>query len=179
MAISQTKGMVIRGEFGKVIVREKAGADLELGELVVVESHEAKILMQVFDLLYASQLSEQNIELISGLQLEEKKEEQKGEEENSVTILEPTLRNYKLALLKGILLIENNKTRACKALPAFLSPVREVTEKDLAFITTPKDPLYFGKLRSGSKILPVDIFLPGKEVLSHHVLIAATTGKGK
>ncbi len=183
--------MVIRGEFGKVIVREKAGADLELGELVVVESNATKILMQVFDLLYASQLSEQNIELVSGLQLEEQSAQEETEQEQhmqekegtdmtrSVTILEPTLRNYKLALLKGILLIENNKTRACKALPAFLSPVREVTKQDLAFITTPKDPLYLGKLRSGSKMLPVDIFLPGKEVLAHHILIAATTGKGK
>jgi len=172
--------MVIRGEFGKVIVREKAGADLELGELVVVESNEAKILMQVFDLLYASQLSEQNIELVSGLQLEEQSAEEGTQDTtNSVTILEPRLRNYKLALLKGILLIENNKTRACKALPAFLSPVREVTKQDLAFITTPKDPLYLGKLRSGSKMLPVDIFLPGKEVFAHHILIAATTGKGK
>ncbi|MEK6868407.1 MAG: ATP-binding protein, partial [Nanoarchaeota archaeon] len=179
MAISKTKGMVIRGEFGKVIVREKAGADLELGELVVVESHATKILMQVFDLLYASQLSEQNIELISGLHLEEQNTKEETDITNNVTILEPTLRNYKLALLKGIVVIENNKTRACKALPAFLSPVREVTEKDLAFITTPKDPLYFGKLRSGSKILPVDIFLPGKEVFAHHILIAATTGKGK
>lgn len=167
------KGLVIRGEFGKIIMREKSGADVELGELLVVDSGNKKLLMQVFDLVYASQLSEQNIELISGMQLEQ---EPFGE---SMALLEPELRNYKLALLKGILTLEKNKTKACKSLPAFLSPVREVTENDLSFLTMPEHPLYMGKLRSGSKTLAVDISLPGKEVFSHHLLITATTGKGK
>ncbi|MFA6887927.1 MAG: ATP-binding protein [Candidatus Woesearchaeota archaeon] len=169
------KGLVIRGEIGKIIVREKAGAEIELGELVIVEGKE-KILMQVFDLLYASQLSEQNIELISGMALEQNEE---MFQENKVTLLEPELRNYTLALLKGILTIKKDRTTSCKTLPAFLSPIREVTEKDLSFITAPEYPLYVGKLRSGSKTLPVDIYLSGKDVFSHHILIAATTGKGK
>lgn len=167
------KGLVIRGEFGKIIMREKSGADVELGELLVVDSGNKKLLMQVFDLVYASQLSEQNIELISGLHLEQ------APFEESMTLLEPELRNYKLALLKGILTLEKNKTKACKSLPAFLSPVLDVTENDLRFLTLPEHPLYMGKLRSGSKTLAVAISLPGKEVFSHHILITATTGKGK
>lgn len=167
------KGLVIRGEIGKIIVREKAGAHIELGELLISEG-EKKNLLQVYDLAYASQLSEQNIELLSGIELE-----QEQNQENSITLLEPALRNYKLALLKGILTISPEKTTACKTLPEFLSPVREVTEHDLSFITAPENPLFMGYLRSGSKILPVKIYLPGKEVFSHHILITATTGKGK
>jgi DNA helicase HerA-like ATPase len=164
------KGLVIRGEIGKIIVREKAGADIELGELLIAEGKK-KMLLQVVDLVYASQLSEQNIELISGLELEQEFQE--------VTMHDPELRNYTLAVLKGIVTIENQKAISCKSLPAFLTPVRDVNEKDLSFIIKPQYPLYMGKLRSGSKVLPVDISLPGKEVFSHHILIAATTGKGK
>ncbi len=187
MKVSQKKGLVIRGELGKIIVRQKAGAEIELGELVVVESGKQKIIMEVVDLLYASQLSEQNIELVSGLELEqEEQEEQEGlekefvqTEESDIMLHETELRNYTLAELKGIITIDEKGIRPCKSLPAFLSPVREITEKDVAFITTPKNPLFFGKLRSGSKTLDVSISLSGKEVLSHHILIAATTGKGK
>ncbi|PIN79521.1 ATPase, partial [Candidatus Woesearchaeota archaeon CG10_big_fil_rev_8_21_14_0_10_34_8] len=169
------KGLVIRGDVSKIVVREKSNADIELGELLIVDSGRKKMLMQAYDLVYASQLSEQNIELISGLQLEQ----ESMLEEDSITIMEPALRNYKLALLKGMLTIENNSARSCKSLPKFLSDVRDVTKEDLSFITTPKCPIYLGKLRSGSKILDVDIHLPGKQVFSHHILLAATTGKGK
>ncbi len=172
------KGLVIRGEIGKVVVREKTDAELELGELVIVDSNKKKILMQVFDLLYASQISEQNIELISGLQLEQKIAGEEEQEQKNF-LFEPELRNYKLAVLKGLLTIEEGVPRSCKTLPAFLSPVRDIRSGDLAFITKPEHPIYMGKLRSGSKVLDVEIALPGKLMFSHHVLIAATTGKGK
>ena len=64
-------------------------------------------------------------------------------------------------------------------MPDFFSTVREVKEADLSFLTTPKNPLFMGNLRSGSKELNVPISLPGNETLSHHILIPATTGKGK
>ena len=68
---SITKGQVISGEFGKILVRQKSDSNLELGELLVAESGNNKILMQVFDLIYGSQISQQNLELISGMKLEE------------------------------------------------------------------------------------------------------------
>ena len=63
------KGLVISGEFGNILVREKSGKKIELGELLIADIPEGQILMQVFDLLYGSQLSQQNLELISGLRL--------------------------------------------------------------------------------------------------------------
>ncbi len=172
------KGLVIRGEIGKILIREKAGADIELGELLVAEANGQKIILQVFDLIYASQLSEQHVELISGMQLENGTKREFFEEE-TMQIMEPELRNYKLAVSKGIISIQNERIGACKALPQFLATVREIREEDVAFMTTPEEPLFMGKLRSGSKTLPVEIYLPGKDVFSHHILISATTGKGK
>ncbi len=64
------KGQVISGEFGKILIRQKSNEKIELGELLVAESDNNKILLQVYDLVYGSQISQQNLELISGLQLE-------------------------------------------------------------------------------------------------------------
>ena len=56
------KGQVISGEYGKLVAREKSDQKLELGELVVADTKEGKILLQVFDLLFGSQISQQNLE---------------------------------------------------------------------------------------------------------------------
>ncbi|MEK6916936.1 MAG: ATP-binding protein, partial [Nanoarchaeota archaeon] len=88
-------------------------------------------------------------------------------------------RNYNLALLKNLITINAENAKSSKSLPDFFSTVREVKKQDLTFITKPENPLFVGNLRSGSKTLDVDIFLPGKKVFSHHILIPATTGRGK
>ena len=165
-----TKGQVIGGEFGKIIARQKAGEKLELGELLVSESGEDRILMQVFDLAYGSQISQQNLELISGMKLEENADTE---------FFDKNLRNYTLARLKNLVTINNNGAFVSKLMPSFFSGIREVNEKDLSFLTKPRNPLFIGNLRSGSKMLDVPIYLEGSRVLSHHILIAGTTGRGK
>jgi len=41
------KGQIVSGDFGKIVVRVKAGEKLELGELVVVENpSEEKFILQ-------------------------------------------------------------------------------------------------------------------------------------
>ena len=165
-----TKGQVISGEFGKILVRQKSDQKLELGELLISESGENKILMQVFDLIYGSQISQQNLELISGLKLEEN---------TDTEFFDKNLRNYMLAGLKNLVTIKDNNAFVSKLMPSFFSEVREITKDDLSFLTKPQNPLFIGNLRSGSKMLDVPIYLQGDKVLSHHVLISGTTGKGK
>ncbi|MBS3132403.1 ATP-binding protein [Candidatus Woesearchaeota archaeon] len=164
------KGQVISGEFGKILVRQKENANLELGELLVADAGGSKILMQVFDLLYGSQISQQNLELIAGYSLED---------DTDFEFMDPKLRNYMLANVKSIAVIKNGKAAVSKQMPAFFSPIMEVTKEDLSFLTKPKNPLFIGNLRSGSKEMDVPIFLEGKEVMSHHILVAGTTGRGK
>lgn len=163
-----TKGQIVSGDFSKIIARIKADASLEIGELVVIDNEQEKFILQVYDLLYGSQISQQNLEMVAGMNLEE----------GSFSIMDEKLRNYQLALLKPILTLAK-ESKMCKKLPAFFSAVREIQREDLSFITKPLTPLFLGKLRSGSKEFDFDILLPGKEVLSHHVLIPASTGKGK
>ncbi len=164
------KGQVIGGDFAKIIARQKSDENIELGELLIADSVSERVLFQVVDLGFGSQLSKQNLELMSGMFLEE---------ENDVEFMEPELRNYKLAVLKNILHLKKNGAVSSKALPDFFSTVSEVDEGDMAFISTPFNPLSFGNLRSGSKVMDIPVCLEGDKVLSEHILLAATTGRGK
>jgi uncharacterized protein len=165
-----TKGIIISGKFGELLLRQKAGEQIELGELLISENKGSKILMQAYDLIYGSQLSPQNLELVSGMKLEE---------DSDMFFMDEKLRNYNLALLKNLITLTKDSAHSSKSLPDFFSEVREVKKDDLNFLTKPKNPLFIGNLRSGSKVLDVPIYLPGDNVFSHHILIPATTGRGK
>ena len=108
------KGQVISGEYGKILVREKSDQKIELGELVIAETQGSKILLQVFDLMFGSQVSQQNLELISGMSLEEN---------TGLEFLDKNLRNYNLALLKSLITIKGSSAKVCKSLPDFFSAV--------------------------------------------------------
>ncbi len=176
-SINRTKGLIISGGFGELLARQKSGEGFELGELLLARSPDRTTLLQVYDLLYGSQISNQNLELISGMALEEGRKPE---------FMDPLLRNYTLAKLKGLISFPQDAIRegsipyrTSKSLPDFFSELSAVTKEDLAFLTRPRNPLFVGHLRSGSKALDVPLFLDGKEALTHHVLIPATTGRGK
>jgi uncharacterized protein len=162
------RGQVIGGVFGDIVVRQKSDTPLEIGELLIAQTPDESILLSVFELAYGSQIAQQQLELISGMQLEESVEP---------SFFEPQLRNYMMAHLKSMLAIKHGLAVPAKNLPSFFSTVRAVTAADFSFL--PKKGFSIGKLRSGSRKVDVDIYLDPRQVLSHHVLIPATTGKGK
>ena len=164
------KGQVISGDFSKIIARQKSGQPLEVGELLISESGTEKILLQICDLIYGSQISQQNLELISGMKLEE---------ETEFELFDPNLRNYVLAVMKSLVIIRGKNAFVSKSLPRFFSELREIKEEDLSFLTKPRNSLFVGYLRSGSKQLNVPIYLDGEKIFAHHVLISGTTGRGK
>lgn len=164
------KGLIIGGEFGNILVRQKNGESLELGELLVANSGGKKMLLQVFDLLYGSQLSSQQLELVSGMKLEE---------DDSLELLDSNLRTYILARLKNLALLSGDSLASAKTLPNFFTKIREIEKEDVTFLTAPAFPLPLGFLRSGSKVLDVPVIIDGRLALSHHILIAGTTGRGK
>src|SRR3990167_9170585 len=146
------KGQIISGEFGRIIARQKSGQSIEIGELLIADSSDGKILLQVYDLVYGSQISQQNLELISGMKLEENTE---------FELFDASMRNYMLAMMKSLVTIKGKNAFVSKSLPEFFSEISEIEEKDLAFLTKPKNPLFVGNLRSGSKLLNVPIYLDG------------------
>lgn len=163
------KGQIVAGDYSKLIMRVKSSVDIELGEIVAIEAENETFLLQVYDLSYSSQISNSNLEMISGMRLED---------DSDFELVDARMRNYRLAQLKPLLSVSKT-CKTTKRIPPFFSKIREVKPTDLRFITKPENPLYFGELRSGSKNLGFDLFLPGRKVFSHHVLLAASTGKGK
>ena len=127
------KGQVIGGELGKVLIRQKSGSELEIGELLISGDGASRILLQVYDLVYGSQISPQNLELISGMKLEDG---------TDMTFFDEKIRNYTLALAKPIALISEKHVRMCKQLPGFFSEVRQIEEADLEFMVMPQNPLF-------------------------------------
>lgn len=166
-----TKGLIVSGEFGNILVREKQGKALELGELLIADTPQGKILLQAFDLVYGSQLAQQQLELLSGLKLEENV---------GLQFFDEAVRNYILARVKNLVTIADGKSKVAKTLPACFSEIRDVAASDVNFLSAKSaSPLFVGKLRSGSKVIDVPVYLDGSKALSHHVLIAGTTGRGK
>jgi DNA helicase HerA-like ATPase len=168
----QISGQIIAGQTGQILVREKAGGEIEIGDLLVAEEDGAYVILQAYELVYGSQVPQLVRELLAGMKLEGMGAD--------LEFLEPQLRNYVIAEIKAVLQItKDNELRIPKTLPKFFSTIRHVTEKDLVFLTKPESPVHLGKVRSGSKILDVDVYVNGKDMLTHHVLIPATTGRGK
>jgi uncharacterized protein len=160
-------GEVIAGSFEGLIAREKAGSNVEVGELLV-SIGEPSLILQVTGIEYASQLSQQNRELISGLRLED---------DAQLNFFDRSLRTYNVLKLK-LLADVSDTIRVAKRLPAMFSELRRITDEDLRFVVSDGD-LFAGSVRSGSRVLSTPLRLDSKSVLSHHVLIAAQTGKGK
>lgn len=167
----QVVGQVIQGGMGEILVRQKTGEEIELGDLFVVDTEDGYIILQAYDLKYASQIGDKSRELISGLNLEGRGQ--------GLEFMDPELSNYIVASLKTLLTVSHNKVKISKKLPQFFSNVRRITQKDLRFLERPDFPLYLGTMRSGSQDLDIDIILNGKNVLTHHVLVPASTGSGK
>ena len=166
-------GQVIGGSVAGIAIREKSGKNIELGDLLVAKENEGGyLILKVINLGYGSQIPTEVRELAAGLKLEGYSQ--------GLDFMDPKLRNYTLASVKGVLRVNNGSLKIPKVLPTFFSSVRLASKEDLEFLATPpKHPIYLGKVRSGSKVLEIDVHLDGESLLTHHVLIAATTGRGK
>ncbi len=122
-------GQIVGGKTAKILIREKSGKKLELGDLLVVEEDKGLLILQVYDLAYGSQVPQSTRELIAGLKLEGYGTE--------LTFLEPELRNYVVAEVKALARVEGRDVELPKTLPRFFSLIRHITEKDLSFFTKP------------------------------------------
>lgn len=163
-------GQIVGGNFGQLLIRKKSNSRVEIGELLISENESEKFMLMTYDIKYASQISQQNIDMISGFGLEESE---------PVEIFDSHIRNYTIVVAKVILKLTSKNATMPKDMPLFFSKVRKVNSADFSFLSKPKDSLFVGNIRAGTKELELPIYLPGKEVLSHHILLAATTGRGK
>ena len=167
-------GSFVSGSFVRLILRQKSDEEFELGQLFVAgKNKDDYSIYQIKDLYYGSQIPDTSLELIAGYGLER--------EDVDLKIYEPELRNYVLALAKPLIKVKDNGLYLPKKLPQFFGDLFEIREEHLHFFKemSIEDPITLGKVRSGSKTLDIDVNVSASEILRHHVLIPATTGRGK
>jgi len=173
-------GSFVSGSFAKLILRQKSDKDFEIGELIVAgNSMDEYSIFQIKDLFYGSQIPDISLELMAGYGLER--------ERSNLKIYEPELRNYVLAHARELISVRKNEVSekfeltVPKKLPKFFSDIFELEESHLQFFKEEKieTPLNLGKVRSGSKVLDISVKVDAPEVLKHHILIPAATGRGK
>jgi DNA helicase HerA-like ATPase len=164
-------GSIVRGKHGHLMIRQKSDSVIELGDLLIADNPDGHTILQAFDLGYGSQISSKSLEMVSGMKVEGYTAD--------LGFMDPNLRNYIIAEVKAVARIVRGRVRIPKALPKFLNEVRHCSVQDLMFFTKPKNPVYVGSVRSGSKIIDVEVNLDAEKTLTHHILIPATTGRGK
>ncbi len=157
-------GQIIGGDYGEIEIRKRSDETIEIGELLVADT----IMLQVFDVGYGSLLEKRDLARMSGMALEGY---------GDLTVKETNLRNYTEVRAKPVF---DLLTRGIpKTLPEFFHNIRRVTETDFEFLRGSEDGMYLGEVRSGSRILNIPLYLRGEDLLTHHILIPATTGRGK
>lgn len=167
----EVSGQIVYGGFGEILIRAKKDAKIEIGSLLVAGENPA-YLLQVYDIEYGSQLEKAHLELTSGLEIENKEK---------LEFIEEEIQNYLIAKAKAVLEVrKDGKVSVPKRLPEFFATVHEVTAEFLSFLKRENENgVFLGNLRSGSRVLPVPVRIPLEESLTHHILISATTGRGK
>ena len=134
-------GSIISGKHGDILIREKSGAEVELGDLLIVEHKDTFLLLQVYDIVYGSQIPLKHLEMISGMKLEGYAAE--------LDFIDSNLRTYGIIQVKAVAQIKDGDVRIPKKLPPFMGNVRHVVKEDFDFLTKPSNPVYFGNIRSG------------------------------
>ncbi len=173
----EVAGQVVGGSVANILVRQKSDQNIELGDLLVADFDDGSrsyLILKVNDLQYGSQIPGSVRELAAGLKLEGYS--------SGVDFMDPKLRNYVCATVKPIakIFLDKGEVKIPKVMPPFFTSIRFATEKDMKFLSVPpKNPVYLGQVRSGSKILDVPVYLDGDTAFTHHILIPATTGRGK
>jgi len=85
---------------------------------------------------------------------------------------------FNTAQSKALLMFHGSDTATVKLAPKLLTTVRKIEHKDLSFMNTQKG-VYVGNIRSGMDVMDIPVYLNAEDTFSHHVLITATTGRGK
>jgi hypothetical protein len=167
-------GQVVGGGIGDILVRQQSGSRLEVGDLLVSEEENSTLILQVFGLQYGSQIDGRVQEMMSGVILEEGPPD--------AEFYEPNFVNYVMARVKALARVNRDlSVNLPKSLPAFFGKLRIISSEDLRFLQGGgRDRIFIGHIRSGSKVIQdAEVWLDARDIFTHHLLIPATTGRGK
>ncbi len=168
-------GVIAGGAFGEIVLRKDSDKDLELGQLLVYEKGDKKLILKVVDLVHGSTLPQSSVDMAQGYAREE------GMPPLSVYESDEKVSYFTKAIMKPLVEIRREGTAQTvitpKSLPEWWEAVRIARTEDLDFLQ--EEGAFLGYLRNGSRVINIEVRIPPEKLIAHHVLIAASTGKGK
>jgi DNA helicase HerA-like ATPase len=100
------------------------------------------------------------------------------EMQETFTLREKERRLYKLGICTPLGYLSQGMFHKPKAIPSHFSKVKRPGKEDYAFLSKYLGEIEVGKLRSGEKVVDVQVGIK-KDLLPYHIGIFATTGMGK
>ncbi len=154
--------------------RTEPEADVNVGEILVVEGNERKLFIRVTDLIYGAEASDESWpERTAGNMI---RQDKRGEE---FPIHDRDKRLYTVGIATPLGFDASGEFKKAKTIPLHFSRVRRISEEEFDFLGKFTGDLHVGSLRSGEKIIEgLDVGIEGKDTPSH-VGVFATTGMGK
>jgi len=164
-------GKVISGDVSQnVSIRLHSRARVNVGDILVIKEKDYTFFVKVINVTITSSEPQQFVEEIAGRELEHEQEYELHDAKE---------RFYKLCQAKILKTVHGNKFLPGRTIPSHFSNVYKATPQDFAFLKDQGE-ITIGCLRLGAEsIKEVNIALPAKKLISHHMLVVAATGKGK
>ncbi len=163
----KTVGRIVGGDSVSLEIEGLNEATLELDELLVSENSPSDYtVLKINGVRYGTSVS--NEIPVKAVDADHKADTPVRERDAMFYMARPVLR------------YNDGRLGIPKVIPAIWSQVRRAEKHDFEFLTNASpDTIFIGKIRSGSRVLDIDIRLNGRDLLTHHVMIPATTGRGK
>lgn len=165
-------GRVIGKNAGEIVFRYGYNEDVKIGEILVAEDSRTHDLffLRVIDIQYGYEGAESWGLRAAGEMMA------MDEAGHKYEFVEKNRRLYKLASCKPLGYLEGGVFKKPKTIPSHFSAVRRANKEDYKFLE--EQSLVVGRLRSGDKIIGVEVGIR-EELIPHHIGIFATTGMGK
>lgn len=152
-----------------VTIRQHPDVELEIGDLLACDTSSGITLLQVCSVDTASQFSDQAREKAAGMMMDD----------NTIEWLERAASNYTTAKAKPLAVMSGRRFMKPKTAIPIFTDMSYATEHDMQFLNSGGRHLDLGIIRSGSKALDVHFTMDAAKVISHHILVVASTGRGK
>ncbi len=163
-------GKIIGGEVGKVLIRFKHGAQVDVGDILIASEGKDRFFLKLVNMNISSLVPTQFIEDMAG---------QKLEYDLDYNVFDEKDRFYRVGVAKVIRIFRDGKFIAPRSIPSFFADVHKVTPEEFRFLASEGE-IPIGYLRLGTEVVKdIVIKLPAEKLISHHMLVVAATGKGK
>ncbi len=162
-------GRVVYGSMDHIVIRKDPNANVEIGMIIYAEQDNNYLLYQIYDMKHESLMESRDVESLA-YALDKYKD---------VEIMDKDMKHYILLYAKPLARIFDDKISNIKSLPKIYSPIYALNEELAEKLLEHFEGVDLGKIRSGNDVLDVKVPIDIREALVHHILITATTGRGK